>query len=190
MSSVPMIGTIRKLWPSEWATFRDHLLRLDRDGRRQRFAHAVSDGFITDYAKRMCDLGSIVYAYVENGEVRAVAELRKLADAWGEEAEVAFSVEPTMQDHGLGTELMGKVICAARNRGVRRLFMSCLAENHKMQAIARKHEALLRFESGEVIGDIIPEKPDQSSYMSESVDDRVGFMLAVLDINNRMPPAA
>ena len=43
---------------------------------------------------------------------------------------------------------------AARNRGLRRLYMSCLAENLKMQTIARKHEAELRFEYGEVIGEM------------------------------------
>ena len=51
---------------------------------------------------------------------------------------------------------MGRIVRAARNRGIRRLYMSCLAENSKMQAIARKHEADLRFEYGEVIGEILP----------------------------------
>lgn len=41
-----------------------------------RFAHGVSDSFIDDYASRMSDLGSIVYGYFEDGEVRAAAELR------------------------------------------------------------------------------------------------------------------
>ncbi len=51
---------------------------------------------------------------------------------------------------------MGRVIRAARNRGVHLLYMSCMAENAKMQAIARKHEADLRFEYGEVVGEIVP----------------------------------
>ena len=115
-------GSIRKLWPSEIEKFRDHLLRLDKDSRRLRFAHGVSDTFIEDYASRMCDMGSIVYGYIEDGEVRACAELRKLGDVWGEEAEAAFSVERAFQDKGLGTELMGRVIRAARNRYCPRRF--------------------------------------------------------------------
>ena len=86
-------GTIRKLWPTETAKFRDHLLRLDRDSRRMRFAHGVSDRFIEDYAARMADTGGIVYGYFEGEDVRAVAELKKLGDTWGREAEAAFSVE-------------------------------------------------------------------------------------------------
>jgi GNAT superfamily N-acetyltransferase len=183
-------GKIRKLWPSEHDRFRSHLLRLDRDSRRMRFAHGVSDAFIDDYAGRMGDMGSIVYGYIEDGEVRAAAELRKLADVWGQEAEAAFSVERTHQDKGLGTELMGRVIRAARNRGVQRLFMSCLAENSKMQAIARKHEADLKFEFGEVIGEIVPTEANYFSILAEAMEDRVGYMMAVLDLHKRIADAA
>ncbi len=175
-------GTIRKLWPSEADKFRDHLLRLDKYSRRMRFAHAVSDNFVDDYSARMNDMGAIVYGYTHGVEVRAVAELKKLGDTWGQEAEAAFSVEPGYQEKGIGTELMGRVIRAARNRGVHHLYMSCLAENRKMQAIARKHEADLRFEYGEVIGEIVPIDPDYFSILAEAMEDRVGYLLAVLDV--------
>ena len=183
-------GSIRKLWPTETDQFRDHLLRLDRDNRRLRFAHGVSDTFIADYASRMNEMGSIVYGYSADGQIRAAAELRKLGDAWGEEAEAAFSVEAAFQDQGIGSDLMGRVIRAARNRGIQRLWMSCLAENSKMQAIARKHEADLRFEYGEVIGEIVPQDANYFSMIAEAVEDRVGFMMAVLDLQNRMVRAA
>ncbi len=183
-------ATLRKLWPTEHHLFRDHLMRLDKDSRRMRFAHGVSDYFIEDYAARMDEMGSIVFGYFVDGEIRAAAELRKLADTWGEEAEAAFSVEQAYQDLGIGSALMGRVIRAARNRGVRLLFMSCLAENTKMQAIAKKYEAVLRFEYGEVIGEILPDGPDYFSLLAEAVDDRVGYMMAVLDLQARLIKAA
>ena len=183
-------GTIRKLWPTEAEKFRDHLLRLDKESRRMRFAHSVSDAFIDDYASRMPQIGSVVFGYVVEGRVRAAAELRRLGDAWGEEAEAAFSVEKPYQDQGVGSELMGRVVRAARNRGIRRLYMSCLAENSKMQAIAKKHEADLRFEYGEVIGEILPDTPNYFSIMAEAAEDRVGFMIAVLELHSRMVRAA
>lgn len=179
-------GSIRKLWPTETAKFRDHLLRLDRESRRMRFAHGVSDTFIEEYASRMTEMGSIVFGYFEDGEVRAAAELRKLGDTWGQEAEAAFSVEKTHQEKGLGSELMGRVIRSARNRGVHHLFMSCLSENAKMQAIARKHDADLKFEYGEVISDIVPQEANYFSLLAEAVEDRVGYMMAVLDVKNRL----
>ncbi len=183
-------GSIRKLWPSEADKFAAHLLRLDKDSRRMRFAHGVSDSFIEDYASRMSDMGSVIYGYSVEGQLHAAAELRKLGDSWAPEAEAAFSVETGFQGQGLGNELMGRVIRAARNRGVQRLYMSCLAENSKMQAIARKHEADLRFEYGEVIGQIVPNEPNYFSILQEAVEDRVGYMMAVLDLQNRLVKAA
>ena len=183
-------GSIRRLWPTDAPLFRQHLLRLDKESRRLRFAHAVSDAFIEDYASRMSEFGSIVFAYLVEGRVRGAAELRRLADVWGHEAEAAFSVEKIYQDHGIGSELMGRVVRAARNRSIRRLYMSCLAENSRMQAIARKHDAELKFEYGEVVGEIVPQTPDYFSVISEAAEDRVGFMIAVLELHTRLVRAA
>jgi GNAT superfamily N-acetyltransferase len=183
-------GTIRKLWPGEAPKFRDHLLRLDKASRRMRFAHGVSDAFIEDYAARMADMGGIVYGFFDGDELRAAAELKKLGDTWGREAEAAFSVEQPLQEHGIGTELMGRVIRAARNRGVQHLCLTCLADNNKMQAIARHYEADLRFEYGEVVGEIVPQGPNYFSLLAEAVEDRFGYMMAVLDLQNRVVKAA
>ena len=183
-------GVVRRLWPTETDRFRDHLLRLDKESRRMRFAHAVSDAFIEEYAGRMSGFGSLVFGHIVDGKVRGAAELRRLGDAWGGEAEAAFSVEKDWQDRGVGTELMGRAVRAARNRAIRRLYMSCLAENDRMQSIARKHEAVLRFEHGEVIGEILPEHPSYFSQVAEVAEDRVGFMIAVLDLHSRLVRAA
>jgi hypothetical protein len=59
-----------------------------------------------------------------------------------------------------------------------------------MQTIARKHEAELRFEYGEVIGEIMPESPNYFSILAEAVEDRVGFMIAVLELQSRLVRAA
>ena len=53
-------GSIRRLWPTEADKFRDHLLRLDPESRRMRFAHCVSNAFVEDYASRMSEYGSLV----------------------------------------------------------------------------------------------------------------------------------
>ena len=59
-------GVIRKLWISETDLYRDHLLRLEKDSRRLRFAHSVSDGFIEDYASRMAEYGSVAWDAVSD----------------------------------------------------------------------------------------------------------------------------
>ena len=155
-----------------------------------RFGHGVSDAFIDDYAGRTDLTGCLIYGFFSKGHLRAAAELRKLGDTWGREAEAAFSVERTFQDQGLGTELMGRVIRSARNRGVQLLYMSCLAENRKMQRIASKHEAVLRYELGEVVGEIVPNSANYASLMVEALEDRMAFMFAVLDLKKRIASSA
>ena len=179
-------GTIRKLRPTETQAFRDHLLRLDLASRRNRFAHAVSDSFIADYAGGMTDNGSVIYGYFDGSDLRAVAELRKIGDVWGDHAEAAFTVEDAYQEKGIATELLGRVIRSARNRGVRHLVMSCLAGNARMQAVARNHEADLRFEAGEVVADIIPDTASPVSLLAEAVDDRMGYFMGVFNLKSRL----
>lgn len=183
-------GQVRKIWSTESARLKAHFLRLDRDGRRLRFGHSVSDDFVAEYAARTCEVNGVTYGFVKDGEIRAVAELRKLGDRWDDEAEAAFSVENEWRNKGLGTVLMGRIIAAAHTRGVHHLYISCLAENTVMQRIARKHGAKLRFECGDVIGDIVPEAPTYGSIFDEVVDDTHAFMVAVLDLRSALVKAA
>ncbi len=178
-------GSFRKLWPTETDKFRDHLLRLDPASRRMRFAHAVSDGFIVDYAKAMAADDAVVYAYIEKDKVCAVAELRKIAAVWGDHAEAAFSVEDSYRDQGIATELLGRIIRSARNRGVGHLLMNCLAENSKMQRVARHFDAELRFESGDVIAEILPEMANPISFFAEAIEDRMDYLMAVFDLRTK-----
>jgi len=183
-------GTIRKLWSIEADRFRDHLLRLDTTSRRMRFAHAVSDGFIEEYASRMGANGTIIYGWFHDDELHATAELHRTGETWGQEAEVAFSVEPAFQNRGIATELMGRVIRSARNRGVRHLVMTCLSDNTKMQAVARHYDAELRFEQGEVLAELLPDAASAGSMMAEAFDDRMGYLMAVFEVPARPQKAA
>lgn len=178
-------GTIRKLHPTELDKFRDHLLRLDPTSRQMRFTHGVSDSFIETYARRMSDARSIAYGYLLEGEVRAAAELRPVGTRRGAIAEAAFSVEPAFQNRGLGTHLMGRILRAAKNRGVHHLSINCLADNAKMHYIARKFGAELRFEHGETIGEILPEPASCFSILAEAIEDYVGNVLSIPGFQER-----
>jgi GNAT superfamily N-acetyltransferase len=178
-------GTFRKLWPTETEKFRDHLLRLDKETRRMRFGMPVNDQFIREYAARSGDWNSVIHAFFIAGEIRAAAELRCIGDHWSSEAEAAFSVESDHQNKGIGSELLGRVVRSARNRGIDRLYMNCLLENRKMQRVAKKHEATLQFDHGDVIGRVRPGIPTYLSIWSEALEDGSNFMMAVLDLPKR-----
>lgn len=183
-------GNFRKLLPAESLVFRDHLLRLDADSRRLRFASTVPDDYIAAYAMKAADAGSLVYGYFDNGHLRAAGELKRASAFWGRSAEAAFSVESGYTNHGLASELMGLIIRSARNRGVRHLILSCLAENSPMQAIARKYAKDLQIDHGEVVADIIPRRADYMSVAEEILDDRFVLYLAARDHYARLSPQA
>lgn len=174
-------GTVRKLWFTETEKFQDHMLRLDVESRRMRFGMAVDDDFIRKYAGQINRFRSVIYGFFMERDMRAAAELRMIGDSWHGEAEAAFSVEPDFQNSGVGTELLGRIILAARNRGVDRLFMNCLTENRRMQRVAKKYEAELYFDHGEVIGQLKPAFPTPASLWSEAMDNGSGFVMAVLE---------
>lgn len=178
------------MWPSETDKFRDHLMRLDKDSRRMRFGMPVRDEFIVDYASRVTEMKALVYGFYAEGEMRAAAEMRQIGDEWSTDAEGAFSVETAFQNRGIGTELLGRIVWAARNRGISRLYMNCLAENQKMQRLARKYRAELHFDHGEVVGRVLPAVPTYLSLWEEAIEDSRGFVMAVLDLPLGMKPAA
>lgn len=43
-------GLIRKLWDVETHAYRDHLLQLDHESRRNRFCGAIAEDTIRSYA--------------------------------------------------------------------------------------------------------------------------------------------
>lgn len=175
----------RKLLRRELDLYREHLLRLDDEARRRRFAHSVSDGFIESYVGRASDAGTIIFGYFDDGELRGVGELKCEHSVSCKTAEAAFSVESPYLNRGIATELMGHIIRSARNRGVHHLVLNCLIENAKMRAIAVKYDADLRIEDGAVIADIVPKSSDYLSRATEAFDDRIGIFLAVLDLQSR-----
>jgi GNAT superfamily N-acetyltransferase len=185
-TSAPGLGTIRRVLRSEIHLIESHFLRLERDARHRRFGHDVSDDFIHTYALAGADLGNLTFAYFCDGEIRAIAELRQSGRAFGHTAEVAFSVERPFSGQGISTRLMGRIIRAARNRGLKHLLLVCLRDNVKMQAIARHYGADLKLEDGSIIAEIIPKQPDYESYAREYLDDRMVFVQAAFDWQKRL----
>lgn len=175
-------GHIRRLFPADLPEFRRHLLRLDEDSRRARFAMAAADDFIAAYAETAFALDTILFGYFEQGEMRGAAELRMLSGDRSRMAEAAFSVEPECRHRGIGSGLMEQVILAARNRGIRRLYMSCLSWNRAMQALARRFAAELVFETEDVLGIIEAAAPTPTTLVQEAVTNAGSFATAILDL--------
>ena len=179
-------GVIRKLWIDRAGPYRDHLLRLDAESRRNRFGGAVSDAFIINYIELSLGLDAVIHGFFVDGVLRGVAELRPLVVSLPEEAEAAFSIEQPWQSNGVGTALLERTLLAARNRGIKLLHMACLANNQRMIDLARKFEAELKFDFGSVIGEVEAPHATPMSVLREFVADSHGFATALLDVQAKM----
>ena len=179
-------GLIRKLWISEAERYRDHLLRLDPASRHCRFGSGVSDEFIHNYVPTTFALNAVVHGFFVDGVLRGAAELRPLGPTFAREAEAAFSIEPAWQSLGVGSALLDRTLLTARNRGIKTLHMACLADNRRMQELARKFAAELSFDFGSVVGEVAAPRPTPLSVLREAISDGHGFATAMLDVQSRM----
>jgi GNAT superfamily N-acetyltransferase len=183
---LPEGGVIRKLWIGETAKYREHVLRLDPESRRNRFAGGVSDDFVRRYVDLSMGLDAVVHGFFVRDEMRGGAELRPLGVRFPHQAEAAISVEKPWQSHGVGSALLQRTLLAARNRGFRHLHMACLADNRRMQQLARKFDAELTFDFESVIGEVESSRPTPLSLMREFMSDGHGFATAMLDLQSRL----
>jgi GNAT superfamily N-acetyltransferase len=153
--STPARGTVRTLrQQEELPLLRDHLLRLDRESRHDRFHGFMDDGFIERYAAKCAGDGTLIIAYLENGVVRGAAELHPPDQSPDSLPEIAFSVEACVRRQGVGSILFRKLIAEARAKGYRSLRITTGAQNEAMRALANKFGAHLTFRHGESTGSI------------------------------------
>lgn len=145
-------GVIRQLRPSDLPRFREHLLRLDAESRRDRFNGVISDGLLATYADRCFAEGATVIGYVEGDRVLGAAELHERADEAEPTAEIAFSVERPLQYRGIGGRLFARLVQQARGLGYTRLFVTTHPDNRAMKALASRFNAALTFADGEAVG--------------------------------------
>ena len=145
-------GIVRQLRPSDLPRFREHLLRLDAESRRDRFNGLTDDEFITTYADRCFRDGTTVIGYVEDDRVLGAAELHERPDDDEPTAEIAFSVERGLQNRGIGGRLFQRLIGNARGLGYTRLRVTTHPQNAAMKALARRFNATITFEAGETVG--------------------------------------
>lgn len=141
---------VRRVWWPERDRLTEHLLRLPADDRYRRFGGHLGDESVVAYVRDRDALRAHVIGAFVDGVLRGAAEFHMDRTAGPLEAEIALSVEPEYQGRGIGRELFRRVLLVARNRFVRRVYLTTQSDNFAMQRIARSFGMRLRPENGHV----------------------------------------
>ncbi|KJC35351.1 acetyltransferase [Bradyrhizobium sp. LTSP885] len=185
ISTTAAKGTVRTLsQQEELPLLRDHLLRLDRTSRHDRFHGFIDDSFIRRYAERCANDGTVIIAYVEDGVVRGAAELHPPEQSPDAQPEIAFSVERSVRRKGVGSILFRKLIAEAHAKGYTSLRITTGAQNDAMRALANKFGAHLTFRHGESTGSIdLSEQSQSEPAPAAAAVSPVEAVRAIADIN-------
>ena len=158
-------GKIRVLTSKDKSLFCEHLLRLDPETRRNRFAMLADDAFMLSYAETSFAVDAVIFGYFKGGILRGVAELRPLPEP--DVAEAAFSVEKTWRRQGIGAQLMQALLEEASRQHIERIYINCLASNLTMQALARKFSAGFTYQAGDMVGLITAPKARPANWLRQ-----------------------
>ena len=175
------VRTLRQ--QEELPLLRDHLLRLDRESRHDRFHGFMDDHFIERYAAKCADDGTVIIAYIEHDVVRGAAELHPPDQSPDSLPEIAFSVEACARRQGVGSVLFKKLIAEARSKGYHFLRITTGAQNQAMRALASKFGAHLTFRHGESTGSIDLKQQPQPELARYAIATPVGAARAMVAFN-------
>ena len=167
--------SFRKLLPGETAKLCAHFERLTPDESLFRFIGAMGHSSVREHCERINWSRSIVLGCFEAGVLRGSAEVH-VDGRLPKSCEVAISVETAWQERGVATELLHRALVIARNRAAREVRINCLAENHRLQNVARKFGAQFTSRAGQSDASIAILNPSCASLCEEAVVDGFGWM--------------
>ena len=168
---------VRRLRPGDAEALASHLLRLSPEDRRLRFCSTVSDDFVHSLCQRIDWHDHVLLGCFVGGELRAVSEMVPLPDK-PRTVEIALTVEREYQNHGIGSELLRRIVVLARNRFTHTIYMTCLPENRKTRRVAQKLGAQLVVRSDEAEGYLRAPWPSCLTLAEERVSDGLAIFRA------------
>jgi len=167
--------SFRKLLPGEAAGLSAHFDRLTPGESLLRFMGALGHSSVHEHCARIDWFRTIVLGCFEAGVLRASAEIHA-NDGLPMSFEVAIAVETAWQERGVATELLHRALVIARNRAAREVHICSLADNHRIQNVARKFGARFSSRAGQSDAYIPIPHPTCASLCEEAVDDGFGWM--------------
>ena len=167
-----MTGTIPlpiRLGPADRAAITRHFLALEPDDRRLRFGASLSDDAVRMLEERIdFDRDEIFGIAGDDLRLEAVVHVA----FYPGKAELGLSVLPGARGRGLGNALFSRAVMHLVNRGVREVFVHCLAENGAMMHLARKNGMRVVHDGGETDAYLALPRATAGSVLAEWIWDQ------------------
>jgi RimJ/RimL family protein N-acetyltransferase len=168
---------IKRLSHFDHPRITHHFLALGGDDRRLRFGAGQTDSAVRAYVNGINFEHDAMFGVLDDDlRLIGVAHLAHNDD----HAELGISVLVANRDRGIGAALLKCAHTHARNRGVHRLFMHCLAENGAMIHLAKRERMDVVAEAGEADAWLKLRPPDACSYITAAVEQHVGHFYYAL----------
>ena len=137
--------------------------------RRLRFGASLSDDAVRMLEERI-DFGRDEIFGIAGDDLRLEAVVH--VAFYPDKAELGLSVLPHARGRGLGNALFARAVMHLVNRGVREVFVHCLAENGAMLHLARRNGMRVVHDGGETDARLALPRATAGSILAEWIWDQ------------------
>lgn len=165
--------------------YAKHLKNLSPDDKYTRFCHAVKDEQIDQLILNIIynQEDHHLFVAVDNGEIIGFGHLAREGEDW----ELAVSVDSDKQGRGVGDKLLSYMIPWARIHGVHNVFMHCIAQNQKIQHLAKKHGLrTVERDGAEITSKVELPAPTAADYTTEFLKEQRELYQQIQKLQHRM----
>ena len=133
--------TLRPITSEDKRIEKELIDGLSLQSSRYRFFHAIKEA-TEEMVDKFCDIDyhneiAIIAEYNSNGEKRNVGVVRLFIDPSLQTGEFAILVADKFQSTGLGTKFMETLVDIGRERGLKSIYGTVMADNIKMLTLAK-----------------------------------------------------
>jgi acetyltransferase len=133
---------LRSITSKDKAIEKELIDGLSIQSSHYRFFHVIKEA-TEEMVNQFCDIDyknevAIIAEYNLSGKKRNVGVVRLFIDPGLKAGEFAILVADTFQDSGLGTKFMETLFAIGRERGLKNIYGTVMADNDKMLALVKE----------------------------------------------------
>jgi len=162
-----------------------HLKNLPNEDKYTRFCYAIKDEGIDQFILLILYNSHDHHLFTAEVDDKVVGfgHLAREGDDW----ELAVSIDKEYQAKGIADHLMDRMISWGKTRGIHSVFMHCIAQNTKIQHLAKTHGLrMVERDGAEVTSKVDLPAPTPLDYTADFLREQRELLTQMTDIQRRM----